>query len=80
LADESSGYLLKREVRNVSSLAGVLDGNAANVSVAVEVKQGVFIQVLGFTDLGRLELDIKRVRVLEVLDFHSLNDLSKKAL
>ena len=72
---ESRRYLLEREVRNVSPLAGVFDGNAANVSVAVEIKQGVLIQILGFADLGGLELDVKRVRDLEVLDFHGLNDL-----
>ena len=72
---ESRRYLLEREVRNVSPLAGVFDGNAANVSVAVEIKQGVLIQILGFADLGGLELDIKRIRGLEVLDFHGLNDL-----
>ena len=70
---ESRRYLLEREVRNVSPLAGVFDGNAANVSVAVEIKQGVLIQILGFADLGGLELDIKRIRGLEVLDFHGLN-------
>ena len=72
---KSRRYLLKREVRNVCPLAGVLDGDAANVAVAVEVKQGVLIQILGFADLGGLELDVKRVRGLEVLDFHGLNDL-----
>ena len=72
---ESRRYLLKREVWNVGPLAGVFDGNAANVSVAVEIKQGVLIQILGFADLGGLELDVKRVRDLEVLDFHGLNDL-----
>lgn len=70
---ESRRYLLEREMRNVSSLAGVLDGNAANVTIAIEIKQGVLIQILGFTDLSRLEFNIKRVRVLEILDFHDLN-------
>lgn len=73
MSDELRRYLLEREVGNVGPLAGVLDSDAANVPVAVEVKQGVLIQVLGFTDLGGLEFDIKRVRVLEVLDFHGLS-------
>ena len=32
-----------------------------------------YFQILGFADLGGLELDIKRIRGLEVLDFHGLN-------
>ena len=74
VSDELRRYLLEREVRDIGPFTGVLDSNAANVSVAVEIKQGVFIQVLGFADLGRLEFDIKRVRVLEILNFHGLND------
>ena len=70
---ESRRYLLKREVRNVCPLAGVLDGDAADVPIPVEIKQGVLIQILGFADLGGLEFDIKRIRGLEVLDFHGLN-------
>jgi hypothetical protein len=37
---ESRRYLLKREVRNVSPLAGVLNGDAADVSIArvIEVR------------------------------------------
>ena len=60
MSDELRRYLFKREVRNIGPLAGVLNGDAADVSIAVEIKQGVLIQVLGFADLGRLELDIKR--------------------
>ena len=74
MSDESRRYLFEREVRNVGSLAGVLDGNAANVSFAVEIEQDIFVQVLGFADLSGFELDVKRVRVLEILDFHGLND------
>lgn len=73
VSGESRRYLLEREVGNVGPLAGVFDGDAANVPVAVEVKQGVLIQVLGFADLGGLEFDVKRVRVQEVLDFHGLS-------
>lgn len=74
MSDELRRYLFKREVRNIGPLAGVLNGDAADVSIAVEIKQGVLIQVLGFADLGGLELDVKRVRILEVLDFHGLNE------
>ena len=33
------------------------------------------MKILGLGDWGGFELDVKRVRGLEVLDFHGLNDL-----
>src|SRR3989344_1461256 len=74
MSGELRRYLFKREVWNVGSLAGVFDGNAANIAIAVEVKQGVLIQILGFADLDGFELDVKRISALEILDFHGSND------
>ena len=58
----------------------MLDSDAANVSFPIQIKQCVFIQVPGFCNLSGLELDVERVGVLEILDFHALNERSKKAL
>lgn len=67
-------------MRDARSLAGVLYGDPADVSRGIEIKEGIFVQVFGFADGDRPELNVKRVSVLEVADFHGLNDQPKKAM
>ena len=69
-----------RKVRNVRTLARVLDRDAADIAALIEIQNSVFIQVLRFGYFGCLELDIKCVSVLEIFDVHGVNDRSKKAL
>ncbi len=54
----SGSDLFKGEVGNVSALAGVLDGDAADVATGIEVEQGVFIEILGLLHRCRPELDM----------------------
>jgi hypothetical protein len=61
-------------------LAGVLDSDPANITVAIYVQQSVLVQVPGLCDFGWSKLNVKRVGVLKVLNLHGLNELSKKAL
>ena len=58
----------------------MLDGDTANITLAIYVQQGVLVQVPGFCDFGWSKLSVKRVCVLKVLNFHGLNELSKNAL
>jgi hypothetical protein len=76
----SGSNLFIREARDVSALTGVLDSDPANITVAIYVQQGVLVQVPGLCDFGWSKLNVKRVCVLKVLNFHGLNELSKKAL
>src|ERR1041385_6362715 len=59
-------------------MAGVLDRDAADVPVSIHVQKRVLVQVLCLGGLSGLELDVERVSVLEMLDFHDFNDGSKK--
>ena len=65
---------------NVRAFARVLDGHSADLTVAIQIQNGVFIKVPGFQDLDSFELNVYRVGVFEVLNFHGLKDRSKKAL
>ena len=57
----------------MSALAGVLNSDPANITVAIHVQQGVLVQVPGLCDFGWPKLNVKRVCVLKVLNFHGLN-------
>jgi len=50
--------LLVRKCRNVGSLAGVLDGDSADIAVAVEVKDRVLIEIFGFSDFDSAKLNV----------------------
>jgi hypothetical protein len=45
------------------------------LALGVQVQQRLLIRVTGLANLGGEKLDVEGVRVLEVLDLHSLNDL-----
>ena len=51
----------------------MLDGNGADVSIRIHVKQRVFIQVPGFEHGTRIEFDVQRIGFFEVRDMHELN-------
>jgi hypothetical protein len=72
--------LFEGEMGDVCPLAGVLDGNSTNVTGLVEVQNRILVEVSTLRDFGRLELDVECVGLLEVANFHSSNDRSKKAL
>jgi hypothetical protein len=76
----SSHDLLIREVRDIGALTGVLDCDSADVAISIYVQERVLIEVLGLGDVCCFKLDVKRVCVVEVLNFYGLNELSKKAL
>src|SRR5262245_19856025 len=84
IVDGSSGglgrNLLVRKCRNVGSLAGVLNGDPADLAVAVEVKDRVLIKIFGFSYVGSAKLNVQGVRILKVLDLHGVNERSKNAL
>lgn len=65
---------------SVSTLAGVLDGNAANAAILVDVDEGGFVEVARLGDLGDAKLNVQRVGVLEVLNPHGVKERSKNAL
>jgi hypothetical protein len=72
--------LFIREPWNVRTLAGVLDRDAKDIAVLIEIQNSVLIQILRFGYFGCFELDVERVSVLKVFDVHGVNDRSKKAL
>src|SRR5213593_4091547 len=73
------GNLLVRKPWNIGALAGVLDGNPANVAVSVNIQQSVLVQIPGLGDLGFFKLDVERVSILEISDLHGPGARSKKA-
>jgi hypothetical protein len=74
------GNLLVGKRRNVGSIAGVLNRDAADIAVPVEVKDRVLIEIFGFGNFDRAKLNVQRVSILKVLDLHGVNDRSKNAL
>ena len=68
------------ELRNLSTLAGVLNGDAANAAIFVDVDKCSFVKVARLGDLGGAKLDVQRVGVLEVLNPHGVKERSKDAL
>src|SRR5437016_2434495 len=58
------------KARNVCTLTGVLDRDAADIAALIEIQNGVLIQILRLSYFGCLELYIERVRVLKILNLH----------
>jgi hypothetical protein len=58
----------------------VLNRNCADITIAIQIKNRVLVEIPGFIDLGPAELDVQSVGILKVFDFHGSNDRSKKAL
>src|SRR6266404_7647705 len=67
------------EARNIRTLTGVLDRDAKDIAVLIEIQNSVLIQILRLGNFGCLELDIECVSVLKIFDVHGVNDRSKKA-
>src|SRR3972149_10356782 len=78
------GWLCRNTFNNqmpyVSALACVLERDCADIALGIHVKNGVFIQVFRLRYATVAELNVERVSVLKVADFHGLYPLSKKAL
>ena len=49
-------------------MLGVLHGHGDDIAVAVYVEQRVFIQVACLGDSRLVELDVKRIGILEIFD------------
>jgi hypothetical protein len=73
------GYLLVGELRRTSALRGMLDSDEANIAISVNVEYGVLIEITGFGYRRISKLDVQRVCVSEVANFHGANLRSKKA-
>ena len=50
--------MLVGEFWNLGAVARVLDRDAANVAVRVEIEQGIFVQVSGLRNLDGAKLDV----------------------
>lgn len=50
----------------------MLHGDGADAALGIQVQNGVLVQIAGLSYLDRPELDVVRVRVLEVFDLHPL--------
>jgi hypothetical protein len=75
----SSHDLLEGKSGSLRPGLGVLNGEAANVALPVQIQNRVLVQILRFGDVGRLELKVKAVRLGKIFDFHDLNRRSKNA-
>jgi hypothetical protein len=65
---------------HVGALTSMLEGNGAYVSLGVYIEHGVFIEIFGFRYVAITKLNVERIGVFEVLDFHDLYPLSKNVL
>jgi hypothetical protein len=74
------GNAFNNEMAYVRSPARMLECNCTDIALGIHIKNGVFIQISGFRYVGVAELNVQRVRIVKVADFHGLNALSKNAL
>jgi hypothetical protein len=65
----STSDLFKREVLEVSTFPGMLDGKGADVPFTINVELGVLVQVLRLHDVAGPQLDVEGIGVLEDLTF-----------
>jgi len=56
----------------------MFDSDATYLPFSINLQERIFVEVPGFGDIGRPKLDIQRISVLEVLNSHGLNELSKR--
>src|SRR5579862_2453799 len=77
---ELSGNLLEGQSGKLDSVFRMFQGDAADAPGSIDVQESVLVEVAGFDDLGRAEFDVEGVGILEVFNFHGLNDRSKNAL
>ncbi len=71
---------LDNQTLDVRPLAGVLEGDGADVPLGVNVEHGVFVETPLLGDVAVAELDVERVGGLEIIGFHRPNLQPKKAL
>ena len=69
----SSGDAGDHNLANIGPLACMLNGDPDNPPGRVHIKQRVLIQILRLRHIGPTELDMQRVRIVEITQFHSLN-------
>ncbi len=50
--------LLVGKLRDISSLAGVLNGNPADIAASVQVENRVLIKIFGLSDIDNTELNV----------------------
>jgi hypothetical protein len=67
-------------VRNIRSISGMLNRHGTDVSILIEIKLRVLVEIPGLDYGCHFELNMERVRVLKILDRHGLKLLSKNAL
>jgi hypothetical protein len=73
-------HTFNSHMTDISALTRVLKGDGTDVSLAVDVEHGIFIQILGFNDVTVSKLNVERVGIIEILYFHGLYTRSKNAL
>src|SRR3990172_1233240 len=72
--------LLVRKLGNPGALGRVLDRDCADVSIRVDLKECVLVEVAGLSHRRVPKLDVKGVSLGVVADLHGTNPRSKKAL
>ena len=68
------------KLREIGTLACMLDCDPIDAAIRTKIKEGVLIKILGVYNPADPELDVQGICVLKVLDLHGTNLRSKKAL
>lgn len=55
---------------DIGAVFGVLDGDAAEVAVFIEIEKGVLIEIAGLMHFNFTKLDVKRIGFLEIFNLH----------
>ena len=71
---------LQGEMTDIRASAGVLACDGQHVAFGVHIDRRVFVEIPRLDNPRVSELDVERIRVLEVANFHGLKPRSKKAL
>src|SRR5205085_11709855 len=77
---DCSGKLVEDELMQVDSRAGVVDINAHQHAVGIEIQENAFGDLAALDARPFDEIDVKRVCFGMVVELHGRNRLSKNAL
>jgi len=74
---ELNRHLLETKMGNIRAIGSLFHRHRTDVATNVDIQDCILIQASCLSDLGSSKLDVQRIGILKVLNFHGLNVRSK---